>query len=196
MTSEISSKAEEDFVQEPDHPLGSRALRQRRETHEIGEEDGDIGIAVGVHLLPCLEPPGDTGGEDVEEESFGPLTFETEEPVLFGRGSLARSRSDVEYHAATRVVVATPTRSSVKNPATGAEGIDGELATSHGPSAPVTMLDATKKRVQGIDRAPNRQASIGTTTAHRATPPALAKPPRLPLEEKGEGAHQRQQCGA
>ena len=52
----------EDLVEDPDHALGGRPLRERREVDHVGEDHGDVLVALGDDPGLAFEPLGDRRG--------------------------------------------------------------------------------------------------------------------------------------
>ena len=63
-----SSNAAEDAVQLADQALRRHARRRRREADEVGEQDRDLGEAVGDRRLAVIQAPDDRIGQDVAEQ--------------------------------------------------------------------------------------------------------------------------------
>jgi hypothetical protein len=68
----------EQVVQGRHHLLRGDPLAVPGEVHQVGEQHGDVGEAVGDHVLALLEPVGDRGGQDVEQQPLRPFLLDRE----------------------------------------------------------------------------------------------------------------------
>jgi hypothetical protein len=75
-------EAGEQLVEERDEVLGVGLVGEQGEVHDVGEEDGDLGEALGDVALAVLEALGDGLRQDVEQEALGLLLLDLKELLL------------------------------------------------------------------------------------------------------------------
>ena len=93
-----SSKAENRSSRIRTTRSGVVVLAAPGEVDQVGEEDGDLGEAVGDDLLALLEPGRDRGREDVEQQLLGPLPLGQEQPMRPVKGPAAAHRLPQQQH--------------------------------------------------------------------------------------------------